>query len=58
MLDEARGFAELKKCTRGDTIIIPGSSGSVVARICDFSKAVVAVGGNVICVIQAERARR
>jgi hypothetical protein len=56
---ESQGFAELHKCQRGDTIIIPGGSTSAVARVCDFTKAVVLVGGNIICVTQGtERARR
>jgi hypothetical protein len=55
---EAQGFAELKKCQRGDTVIIPAGSASVVARVCDFSRAVVASGGSIICVVQGERSRR
>jgi hypothetical protein len=46
---EAKASDEMKKCSRGDTIVIPGRSAGAVARMCDFSKAIVAVGENVVC---------
>jgi hypothetical protein len=55
---EDQGFAEMKKCQRGDTIVIPSGSASVVARVCDFGKAIVSSGSNVVCVLQGERGRR
>jgi hypothetical protein len=58
LMSEAQGFAEMKKCQRGDTIIIPAASASVVARVCDFTKAIVPSGGNIVCVMQGERGRR
>jgi hypothetical protein len=48
---ETKAFDELKKCARGDTIVIPAKSASAVARLCDFSKAIVATPDHVVCVI-------
>jgi hypothetical protein len=48
---ETKAFEEITKCARGDTIVIPARSPSAVARLCDFSKAVVSVGEYVVCVI-------
>src|SRR5665213_1455399 len=48
---ESKAFEEITKCARGDTIVIPAHSPSAVARLCDFSKAVVSVGEYVVCVI-------
>jgi hypothetical protein len=48
---DAKAFDEFKKCARGDTVVIPIRSASAVARICDFSKAVVTMGEYVVCVI-------
>jgi hypothetical protein len=48
---ESKAFDELKKCARGDTIVIPAKSASAVARLCDFSKAIVATPDHVVCVI-------
>jgi hypothetical protein len=43
-------------CSPGDTIIIPGTYLSLIARICDFSRSVVATsGGNVLCVVGPPR---
>jgi hypothetical protein len=46
---DSAGFAAMSGCSRGDTIIIPGGSTSVVARVCDYSKAIVAAGGVITC---------
>jgi hypothetical protein len=48
---EAKASDQMKKCSRGDTIVIPARSAGAVARMCDFSKAIVAVGDNVVCVM-------
>jgi hypothetical protein len=59
MQNDATGFAELRKCAKGDTIIIPAGSGSVVARVCDFTRSMILAGGNVICMMQdGERPRK
>lgn len=53
---EARASEEAKKCTRGDTVVIPARSAGAVARMCDFSKAIVTAGENIVCVmVQSER---
>ena len=46
---EAKASEEMRKCARGDTIVIPARSAGAVARMCDFSKAIVALGDNVVC---------
>jgi hypothetical protein len=46
---EAKASEEMRKCARGDTIVIPARSAGAVARMCDFSKAIVALGENVVC---------
>jgi hypothetical protein len=48
---ESKASDEMKKCARGDTIVIPAKSASAVARMCDFSKAIVATNEHVVCVI-------
>jgi hypothetical protein len=48
---DSKAFDEIKKCARGDTVVIPIKSASAVARICDFSKAIVTMGEYVVCVI-------
>jgi predicted RNA-binding Zn ribbon-like protein len=48
---EAKASEEMKKCGRGDTIVIPAKSASAVARWCDFSKSIVATPDHVVCVI-------
>jgi hypothetical protein len=48
---ETKAFDELKRCTRGDTIVIPAKSASAVARLCDFSKSIVTTQDHVVCVI-------
>jgi len=43
-------------CAPGDTIIIAGTYLSLIARICDFSRSVIATpGGNVLCVVGPQR---
>jgi hypothetical protein len=43
-------------CSPGDTIIIAGGHLSLIARVCDFSRSVVATpGGNVLCVVGPQR---
>jgi hypothetical protein len=46
---ESKASEEMRKCSRGDTVVIPARSAGSVARMCDFSKSVVAVGDNVVC---------
>jgi hypothetical protein len=46
---EAKASEEMRKCARGDTVVIPAQSAGSVARMCDFSKSIVAVAGNVVC---------
>src|SRR6267154_6342740 len=48
---EAKASEEMRKCARGDTVVIPARSPGAVARMCDFSKAVIAFGENVVCVL-------
>jgi hypothetical protein len=48
---ESKASDELKKCARGDTVVIPAKSASAVAQICDFSKAIVTTNDHVVCVI-------
>ena len=47
--------AGLKKCRVGDVVIINRRGLFAVATRCDFSKSIVAVGDDVICVLAAER---
>jgi hypothetical protein len=46
---EAKASEEMRKCARGDPVVIPARIPGAVARMCDFSKAIVALGNNVIC---------
>jgi hypothetical protein len=56
---DAKASDEMRKCSRGDTVVIPARSPGAVARMCDFSKAVIAIGENVVCVLVfPERASR
>jgi hypothetical protein len=48
---ESKASDELKKCARGDTVVIPAKSASAVAQMCDFSKAIVTTNDHVVCVI-------
>jgi hypothetical protein len=48
---DAKASEELRKCARGDTVVIPARNPGAVARFCDFSKAVISVGDNVVCVL-------
>jgi hypothetical protein len=48
-----------KNCSPGDTIIVPGTYLSLIARICDFSRSLIATpGGNVLCVVGPQRPTR
>jgi len=56
---EARASDEMRKCSAGDTIVIPVRSAGAVARMCDFSKSIVTAGDNVVCaMVFPERASR
>jgi hypothetical protein len=56
---EAKASDEMKKCSRGDTIVVPARSAGAVARMCDFSRAIVAIGDNVVCaMVFPERSSR
>jgi hypothetical protein len=48
---DAKASDEMKKCSRGDTIVIPARNPGAVARMCDFSKSIVALAENVVCVM-------
>jgi hypothetical protein len=48
---DTKASEELRKCSRGDTVVIPARSPGAVARMCDFSKALIALGENVVCVL-------
>jgi hypothetical protein len=48
---DAKASDEVQKCAPGDTVVIPARNASAVARMCDFSKAIVALGENVVCVL-------
>ena len=51
MTSDAAGDAAIAGCSRGDTIVLPGGNTYAVARVCDFTKAIVTVGGTVVCSI-------
>jgi hypothetical protein len=56
---ETKALEEMPKCARGDTIVIPSRNASSVARMCDFSKAIIAAGENIVCaMISPERATK
>jgi hypothetical protein len=64
-LFEGSGDAEVatvwQKCKQGDTIAIAaGAQGAVlqIGRLCDFTKPIVNIGSQVICVLGAERGVR
>ena len=48
---DGKASDEVRKCARGDTVVIPSRNASAVARMCDFTKAVVPSGENVVCVL-------
>jgi hypothetical protein len=48
---DSRAAEEMRKCARGDTVVIPAKNPGAVARVCDFSKSIVTIGDNVVCVI-------
>ena len=56
---EAKASDEMKKCSAGDTIVVPARSAGVIARMCDFSKSIIVFGDNVVCaMVFPERASR
>lgn len=58
---DAEITAVTRACRRGDIIAIStGAQGSVfqVGRLCDFTKSVVVMGTQTLCVLGAERAVR
>ena len=55
---DAKASDEIKKCARGDTVVIPAKNASAVARMCDFTKAIVATPEHVVCSIVPERASK
>jgi hypothetical protein len=56
---ETKALEEVRKCARGDTIVIPSRNASSVARMCDFSKTIVAAGENIVCaMVSPERATK
>jgi hypothetical protein len=55
---EEKASDQVKKCSAGDTIVVPAKSAGAVARTCDFSKSIVAIGENVVCIMVPERASR
>ena len=65
LLVEGSGDDEIakvwQKCKRGDTIALnAGAQGAVllIGRLCDFTRPIVNVGYQVICVLGAERGVR
>jgi len=48
---DSKAAEEMRKCARGDTVVIPARNPGAVARVCDFSKSMVAIGDNVVCVM-------
>jgi hypothetical protein len=48
-------LAEVRqKCRLGDTIFVPTANPPVIAKICDFSRAIVSTGHDVVCVNRSE----
>jgi hypothetical protein len=47
-----------QKCRPGDTIFLPIANPSVIAKICDFSRAIVSTGYDVVCVLTEVRRDR
>lgn len=60
LTSEEQGIEATKlKCKRGDTLIIPAAKTRIVARLCDFTRAVIVAEGNVVCVLAGiDRAER
>lgn len=57
--DGAKELAEAKqKCRVGDTIMIPITDRHVIARLCDFTKAIVDGPASIICVMSDQRPLR
>lgn len=42
-----------EQCQPGETVVLEGNSLSMIAMTCDFSKAVVTAGQNIICVLSS-----
>jgi hypothetical protein len=56
---DAKASDEMRKCVKGDTIVVPARNPGAVARMCDFSKSIAAFGESVVCVmVFPERANR
>lgn len=52
-------LAEVRqKCRPGDTIFVPTANPPVIAKICDFSRAIISTGQDVVCVLTAARPDR
>ena len=47
-----------ERCQPGETVILESNSMGMIASACDFSKAVVIVGQNIICVLGASSGAR
>jgi hypothetical protein len=43
------------KCRPGDAILIPVGNGALIGSLCDFTRAVVAEGRDVLCVMVSPR---
>jgi len=56
-IDNDRGAEPLNKCLPGDTTVIPSRNAAVVARFCDFSKAIVTTNTVVVCVVKGGERR-
>jgi hypothetical protein len=48
---DAKASDEMRKCAKGDTIVVPARNPGAVARMCDFSKSIAAFGESVVCVM-------
>jgi hypothetical protein len=46
------------KCRPGDAILIPIGNGALIGSLCDFTKAVVSEGRDVLCVMVTPRPGR
>jgi len=46
---EAKASEAMQNCVRGDTVVIPAQNAGAVARMCDFTKAMVMLGDKVVC---------
>jgi hypothetical protein len=48
---DTKASEEMRKCARDDTVVIPARNPGAVVRFCDFSKSIVAIADNVVCVM-------